>query len=78
MTMQQQPLALPYPQGYCEQIRFRPDQWPQYIRDASGRQWLVLHVGGSPYANSKPVQFQCHKPRTVEYHNIPDVEAYPA
>jgi len=74
--MQQQTLPMPDPAGYCEQIRFNPDQWPQYIKDARGRQWLVLHVGGSPYANSKPVQFQCHKPGTVEYHNVKDVEAF--
>lgn len=76
--MEQQTLALPFPEGFCERIRFHPEQWPQYIRDAEGRQWLVLHVGGTPYAHSKPVRFCCHKPKTVEYHYIKDTEAYPA
>lgn len=71
-------LPMPYPPGYCEQIRFDPDQWPQYVKDAKGRPWLVLHVGGSPYANSRPVRFCCHKPGTVEYHYLKDVEAFPA
>ena len=71
-------LNLPFPEGWCDQNRFNPERWPQYIRDASGRPWLVLHVGGSPFANSKPAQFCCHKPRTVEYHHIRDTEAFPA
>lgn len=35
--MSQQTLPMPYPQGYCEQIRFTPNKWPQYIKDAKGR-----------------------------------------
>jgi hypothetical protein len=73
----QQSLALPYPQGYCEHIRWDVKKWPRHIKDGKGREWLVLHVGGSPYAHSRPVMFACHKPRTVEYHWIKDVEAYP-
>lgn len=76
--MEQQALALPYPEGYCERIRFDPDQWPQYVKDAGGKSWLVLHVGGTPYGDSKPVRFCCHKPRTVEYHYLKDTEAFPA
>ena len=68
-------LALPYPQGWCEANKWNPDAWPQYIADARGKHWLVLHVGGSPTA-SHPAVFCCHKPPTVECHHIKDIEAF--
>ena len=70
-------LALPFPPGWCDQNRFNPEVWPTHIKDAAGRRWLVLHVGGHPDA-SFPAVFCCEKPRTVEYHHIPDFEAVPA
>lgn len=75
---QQLALPLPYPKGWCEANQFNYDAWPQYITDRQGRQWLVLHVGGTPYAHSKPIRFCCHKPRSVEYHYVNDFEATPA
>lgn len=74
----QMALALPYPEGWCEVHRFRPELWPQHIKDKDGKRWLVLSVGGTPYAHSKPVRFCCHKPKTVEYHYIKDTEAFHA
>lgn len=76
--MQQLALALPYPPGWCDKHKFRPEAWPQWIQDRAGRRWLVLHVGGSPYANSKPAQFCCHQPPGVAYHHIKDIEAFHA
>ncbi len=73
----QMSLALPYPTGHCEQIKWRQDLWPQHIKDARGNLWLVLHVGGIP-TNTDPARFCCFKPKTVEYHAISDVDAFPA
>lgn len=75
--MQQMALQMPYPPGWCDANRFNNAAWPQHIADARGKQWLVLHVGGSPDA-SHPAVFCCHKPPTVEYHHIKDTEAFPA
>ena len=68
-------LGLPYPPGYCERIKWQPGLWPMRIKDARGREWLVLHVGGVPVATS-PAVFCCFKPKTVEYHTIKDEEAF--
>ena len=69
-------LPLTYPPGHCERIKWQPDLWPKHVKDARGRAWLVLNVGGVPFAHS-PAVFCCHKPKTVEYHTIKDTEAYP-
>lgn len=76
--MQQLSLELlaPVPPGWLEANRFNVDAWPQYIADKRGKRWLVLSVGGTPYAHSKPVRFCCHKPPTVEYHYIKEEEAF--
>jgi len=71
-------LELPYTEGWCEAHRFKPECWPQYIRDKAGKEWLVLHVGGSPYADSKPVRFCCHTTKEVCYHYLKDTEAFHA
>ena len=68
-------LPMPYPPGHCERIKWQPDLWPMRIKDAKGRAWLVLHVGGIPTATD-PAVFCCHKPKTVEYHTIKDTEAF--
>lgn len=70
-------LSMPYPTGYCEGIKWKPDLWPAHITDQSGRKWAVLHVGGIP-TNEQPARFLCHNPKNVEYHQIKDSEAYPA
>lgn len=74
---QQLALPLPYPKGWCAANQFNVDAWPQYIHDQQGRQWLVLHVGGSD-GKSENARFCCHKPRSVEYHYVNDFEATPA
>ena len=68
-------LPLPYPAGWCDSNKFNPATWPQYIADKAGKRWLVLHVGGVPYAHT-PAVFCCHKPPTVEYHHIKDTDAF--
>ena len=68
-------LHMPYPPGHCEQIKWKPDLWPKHIKDTKGCIWLVLHVGGAPFAHS-PAVFCCHKPKTVEQHTIKDTEAF--
>ncbi len=70
-------LPMPYPPGHCERIKWQPSQWPTHIKDARGRAWSVLHIGGMPTATS-PAVFCCFKPKTVEYHTIKDTEAFHA
>ena len=70
-------LQFTFPPGHCERIKWRPELWPSKVKDAKGREWSVLHVGGQP-TNQQPAQFLCHKPKTVEYHAIKDTEAYPS
>lgn len=74
--MTQQALPMPYPPGFCERVKWEPSLWPMHIKDEKGKPWLVLHIGGTP-TNQQPAHFQCHKPGTVEYHNIKDTEAFP-
>lgn len=76
--MQQLTLELlaPVPRGWLEANRFNVGAWPQHIADKGGNRWLLLHVGGTPCANSKPVRFCCHKPRSVDYHYLTEQEAF--
>lgn len=72
----QMSLHLPFPAGHCERIRWTPELWPKHIQDSAGVKWLVLHIG--PPKEKGPAQFLCHKPKTVEYHAVSDVQAFPA